>query len=277
MVAAAVLWSLIGPFSKNCMAEGLQPLEIAFWRGLLGCMCFFGELVVRGRPVLTKDAGYFGLFGILGVGLFYSSLQISIQRSGAAMAMILMYTAPIWVAVFSRIIFHERVSGCKIACIAVALVGAVLVCLSGGSLPGEPSVWGIFCGIAAGFCYAVHFPFYVWWSGRHGTAVIYAWMLLGGTMFLYPLVDFAPERSWAAWGNLLALGIVTNYMAYFASGRSLERVNQVQAAVIGNIEPVLATFWVWLLWGENFSIYGWVGSGLILAAVLLLTMDRKAV
>ena len=31
VLAAAVLWSLIGPFSKICMEEGLAPLEVAFW------------------------------------------------------------------------------------------------------------------------------------------------------------------------------------------------------------------------------------------------------
>ena len=35
VLAAAVLWSLIGPFSKICMEEGLAPLEVAFWRALL--------------------------------------------------------------------------------------------------------------------------------------------------------------------------------------------------------------------------------------------------
>ncbi len=40
VLAAAVLWSLIGPFSKICMEEGLAPLEVAFWRALLGGICF---------------------------------------------------------------------------------------------------------------------------------------------------------------------------------------------------------------------------------------------
>ena len=37
VLAAAVLWSLIGPFSKICMEEGLAPLEVAFWRGAHPC------------------------------------------------------------------------------------------------------------------------------------------------------------------------------------------------------------------------------------------------
>ena len=86
-----------------------------------------------------------------------------------------------------------------------------------------------------------------------------------------------PPRSWTAWANLLALGVVTNYGAYLAYGRSLQSINQVKAAIIGNIEPVLATFWVWLFWNENFSAYGWAGSALVISAVFLLTADRKLI
>ena len=163
----------------------------------------------------------------------------------------------------------------KRASAAGALFGTALVCFSGGSLNAEPSVLGIVCGLISGLCYASHFPFYVWWQPRYSTATLYAYMLLGGALALFPFVDFAPTRSWTAWANLLALGVVTNYGAYLAYGRSLQSINQVKAAIIGNIEPVLATFWVWLFWNENFSAYGWAGSALVISAVFLLTADRS--
>ena len=75
--------------------------------------------------------------------------------------------------------------------------------------------------------------------------------------------------------NLLALGVLSSYVAYLASCRSLQLISPVKAAVIGNIEPVLGTFWVWLLWHENFSPIGWTGSALVISAVFLLTLERK--
>lgn len=102
--------------------------------------------------------------------------------------------------------------------LALALFGTALVCFSGGSLNAEPSVLGIVCGLISGLCYASHFPFYVWWQSRYSTATLYAYMLLGGALALFPFVDFAPTRSWTAWANLLALGVVTNYGAYLAYG-----------------------------------------------------------
>ena len=235
-----------------------------------------GEMARRiGISPSRLHALFFCLFGVLSISVFFSSLQISIQLSGAAMAMVLLYTAPAWVAVFSRILFHESFSSRKGIALGLALFGTALVCFSGGSLNAEPSVLGIVCGLISGLCYASHFPFYVWWQSRYSTATLYAYMLLGGALALFPFVDFAPTRSWTAWANLLALGVVTNYGAYLAYGRSLQSINQVKAAIIGNIEPVLATFWVWLFWNENFSAYGWAGSALVISAVFLLTADRS--
>ena len=236
----------------------------AGWEGICG-----------GARIPVKHALFFCRFGVLIISVFFSSLQISIQLSGAAMAMVLLYTAPAWVAVFSRILFHESFSSRKGIALGLALFGTALVCFSGGSLNAEPSVLGIVCGLISGLCYASHFPFYVWWQPRYSTATLNAYMLLGGALALFPFVDFAPTRSWTAWANLLALGVVTNYGAYLAYGRSLQSINQVKAAIIGNIEPVLATFWVWLFWNENFSAYGWAGSALVISAVFLLTADRS--
>ena len=271
---AAVLWSLIGPLSKGALGAGVPPLEVAFWRALLGG-CFFAiQAAVTGALFIPlRDAVVFFLFGAWGIGVLFGALLISIDLSGAAMAMVLMYTAPLWVAVASRVFFHEAISPRKCIAIGVALIGVVLICFSGGSLPKEYSLLGIVCGFVCGVAYASHFPFYTWWRDRYGTDTLYTYMLLGGAAALLPFIDFVPGKSMVAWGNMIALSFLTNYLAYMAFGRSLRLISQVQSAVIGNIEPILATIWVAVFFGENFSLAGWIGCTLVLGAVFLLTVE----
>lgn len=273
---AAVLWSFIGPFSKGALEAGIPPLEIAFWRALVGCLCFSVHAALTGGlRIPLRDAAVFCGFGVWGCAILFASLQTSIQLSGAATAMVLLYTAPAWVAVGSRFLFGETITGRKLAGIGVALAGALLIGVSGGSLPEEFSLLGIVCGFIAGMAYASHFPFFVWAGARYETATIYAYMLLGGTVCLYPFVTFAPDKPVEGWGYMLLLGVLTNYIAYVALAKSLRLISQIEAAVIGNIEPVLATLWVWLFYGENFSVYGWIGCGLVIGAVFILTMPGK--
>lgn len=89
---------------------------------------------MRIRP---RDACIFLVFGFWGVGVFFGATQYAIKLSGAATAVVLLYTAPVWVAFFSRFLFQEKISSRKISAIGIALAGTALVCFSGGSLPGK--------------------------------------------------------------------------------------------------------------------------------------------
>lgn len=74
-VLAAVLWSLIGPFSKGTAAAGMRPLEIAFWRTLAGGLCFAGHAAFTGGlRIPPRDALIFILFGGWGVGALFVAL-----------------------------------------------------------------------------------------------------------------------------------------------------------------------------------------------------------
>ncbi|MBB5143841.1 DMT family transporter [Desulfovibrio intestinalis] len=272
---AAILWSFIGPLSKEALNYGISPLETAFWRAFIGCVCFSAQAAFSGGlRVSLRHTSTFFLFGWLGVGLLFGALQVSIQLSGAATAMVLLYTAPAWVALSSRIFFREAISLQKTFAIGTALAGVALICFAGGSLSAVYSPLGIICGLLAGIAYASHFPFYACWGLRYSTGIIYTYMLLGGTIFLLPFVSYTPDKTWYIWAVLFALGFLTNYVAYVALAASLRRISQIQAAVVGNIEPLFATLWVWAFFGENFTPMGWAGCSLVMAAVLLMTIKR---
>ena len=276
ILLAALLWSLLGVLSKFCLQAGVAPLETAFWRAALGCALFFLHAGLTGAlRVRPLHALAFMAFGVWGVGVFFGAMQYSIKLSGGATAVVLLYTAPVWVAVFSRLLFRERITGRKATAILAALAGTALVCLSGGSLPGEPSAAGIACGLLAGLCYATHYPFYRWWQPRYGTAAIYAFMLLGGILALTPWVPLPPHYNPTTWGWLSALGLLTCYLAYICYGQGLQKISLVRAAVTCHLEPGLGTLWVWLFRDDTFPPTGWLGGALVLAAVALLSTDSS--
>ena len=273
---AAFFWSLLGVASKFCIAGGVLPLETAFWRASIGCICFIIHAAITGSwRVNIRDALIFMVFGLWGTAVLFAAMQISIKLSGGGTAVVLLYTAPVWVAVFSRFLFKERITKRKILAIGIALCGTALVCFTGGSIPGEASMLGIVFGLLSGFCYATHYPFYRWWQTRYSTAAIYAYMLLGGSVALGLFEPIHLNHSPDIWGWLIVLGFLTCYLAYFCYGMGLKRISLVRAAVTCHLEPVLGTLWVWLFWDENFTPLGWLGCALVLGAVLILTTDKS--
>ena len=179
-------WSVIGLISKNCLAAGVSPLETAFWRAAIGAACFITHASLRRQiRIPLRHAALFTVFGFWAVGVFYAATLYAIKLSGAAMAVVLLYTAPVWVAMFSRFLFHEPITSRQCGIIALALAGTGMVCFSGGSLPGQTSWTGVACGLLISVCYASHYPFCRWWQDRYTPATLYAFMQLGGAAVIF--------------------------------------------------------------------------------------------
>ncbi len=275
---AAALWSLITPISRLLFAMDCTPLETSFWRTGIGGLCFCICAAWRGElKVPVRDGLLMIVFGgLLGIVLF-GSFQYAISFCGGATAVVLLYTAPAWVAILSRFFFNEAISYTKLSAIGIALGGVIMVSMAGGSMSGEISVIGVACGLLSGFSYACFFPFTYHFCRKYSSVTLYTYAFLSTTVLLTPFTcsDLSLDRPAMFWGLLAAMGVFTNFLAYITLALSLKYISQVQSAVIGNVEPILGCFWVWLLFNENFSAIGWAGCLFIMAAVFILTLEKK--
>ena len=136
IMAAAVMWALIGAFSKALLARGLGPMEIAFWRASLAGVMFVAHAALTGKLRLRlTDLPALLAFGFLGVTVFYGAYQVAVRDVGMALASVLLYTAPAWVALLSWRLLGETMSWSKAACVVltVATRSSLKFCQEGRS------------------------------------------------------------------------------------------------------------------------------------------------
>ncbi len=264
-----MLWGLLGVFAKGILADGLGPLEISFWRATLAGGAFLVHGLVRGRVRLQRRADLlpFAGFALVGVTLFYASLNLSIAAGGVSLAVILMYSAPAFVVVLAALLLGERLSATKATLVALATLGVVLVARGGGAGI-DVNVRSVGWGLAAGVSYASYYIFGKWVLQRYAPVTIYALVLPLGALGLLPLVHFHTKRP-ETWLLLLALALVSTYLAYLAYYTGLKRVEASRAVLVATVEPVVAATLAALLFGERFGPWGLVGAGLILLSALL--------
>lgn len=266
---AAVLWGLLGVFAKGILADGVGPLEISFWRATLAGGAFLIHGLARGRVRLQRRADLlpFVGFALVGVTLFYASLNLSIAAGGVSLAWILMYSAPAFVVVLAALLLGERLTGAKGALVALATLGVVLVARSGGAGI-DVNARSVGWGLAAGLSYASYYIFGKWVLERYAPVTIYALVLPLGALGLLPLVHFHAKRP-ETWLLLLALALISTYLAYLAYYTGLKRVEASRAVLVATVEPVVAATLAATLFGERFGAWGLVGAGLILLSALL--------
>ncbi|CAN5701811.1 DMT family transporter [soil metagenome] len=269
MVAtAAILWGLLGPVARVALREGVEPLELGFWRAALaGLLCVVLAIMRRAPRVRGRDIAVLVGFGVVCVAIFYSAYFFAVELAGAALAAILLYTAPAWVAIGSYLWLGELLTRRALLAVAMTVTGIAFVALDSGTVEGI-NIGGIIWGLVAGITYALYYLIGRRYFAIYGTLNVLAYALPVGALALLPMVNFT-TKSGSAWAAILFIAVIPTFLAYLIYGAGLVRVSATRAATTAAIEPLVAAIVAFALWGERFGSGGYLGSGLVLVGVFL--------
>ncbi len=272
-LGAGALWGTTGPLSTALYGEGAAVTDVGFWRILLASIAFlaFGLL----RPWLFRiDRRGLLIVGLLGgalVALFEVAYQFAIARAGVASAVALLYTAPVLVAIAGAALLHERLTPMRLALSVMVMLGAALTVMGAAGASIDVTTIGVVGGLLSAISYASTTLMARWAVPRYGAIRVLFFELAGGTILLglaLPLFGHtpAPPATAAGWLYILGLGggtVVANFL-FFAGVR---RIEAAPAAVAATAEPVVGALLALALFGQNLTLYGWVGLCLVVAGV----------
>ncbi|RIH76771.1 putative inner membrane transporter YicL [Meiothermus hypogaeus] len=264
------MWGLLGVVSRWAFEQGVSPLEVAFWRAALGAGLFGAQAVLMQQVRLERPDRWAVLgFGLVGISLFYGAYQLAIESGGAALAAVLLYTAPAIVALLSWLFLREPMDAHKLAAVGLTLLGVALVSLQGGGV--KVSLAALFWGLLSALTYATYYLFGKLYLHRYTTPTVFLYALPVGALGLLPFVDFVPKNA-EAWAAIAFLTVASTFFAVTLYFAGLRRLEATRASVVATIEPVVAAFAAWLWWGERFSLLGYLGAGLVLLGVLWMVL-----
>ncbi|MDG4555283.1 MAG: DMT family transporter [Candidatus Competibacter sp.] len=256
LLAAAVLWSLGGLLIKWV---DWNPLAIAGMRSLIG-----GAVIAL---IFRKELKFTGSFEQIGAAVAYAGTVIlfvvATKLTSAANAILLQYTAPIYVALFGPWFLGERAQRTDWLSLAIIMVGMLLFFGDKLSMDGY---LGNGVALVSGFCFA----WLTLFLRRHRTESAISALVLGnllaGLIGLPFMFQSMPDLS--GWIGLLLLGVVQLGLPYIVYALALRHVRAVEGILIPMIEPVLNPVWVFLMLGETPGVWAMVGGAIILGAVL---------
>jgi len=252
VLLTGILWSLAGVFIKSLE---LHPLTIVFYRSLFASLFFF--LFVRGRgwtisvPLLVSVVSY-----TAAISFFVWSNKLTT----AANAIVLQYTAPVFVFLFVRLLFHETISKPDLRTLILGMVGVGII--YGGSA-GQPDSAGVMMAALSGLLFSVYMT-----NLRFLRGVDPGYLTLVNNLVcwltLLPLVHSQLALSLREGLALAVMGVVQLGIPYFLFSKGLETISLQEASLIVLIEPVLNPIWVALVVGEVPSVATLIGGGMIL-------------
>jgi len=181
-------------------------------------------------------------------------------------------TVPLWTAIFSALILHERLRAARVVGFLLGLIGVGMIVNLG---PLELS-WQILAATAASLTGAA-----LWgWAGvlikqRYGRLppmAVAAGSVAFAAAIMLPLWTQAPPlEAWTpvATANMVALGLLCTGFAYVPFFTLIRDIGPWRTLSVGMIVPLLGIFWGWLFLGEAVTVGMLAGAALVLAALAL--------
>lgn len=255
LIFAALLWSLGGLLIKSVK---WNAVAIAGMRSLIAS---FLMLAVIRKPSLKFNKYK------LGCTVFYTCTVILFVMANklttAANAIMLQYTAPIYVALLGAWFLNERTTVLDWAAIFFVIGGMFLFFIdemSAGNLYGN--ILAILSGISfAGMVLLLRkqkdeSPLESVFWGNLLTAI-------AGLPFMFSSM---PDTS--SWIGLLLLGVFQLGLSYILYTFAIKHVTALEAILIPVIEPILNPVWVFLVLGELPGHWAIIGGFIVLAAIV---------
>jgi drug/metabolite transporter (DMT)-like permease len=283
VLAAGSLWGTIGLFATLLSNMGMSAGPVAFFRVLSASIMLALILLVKGRGVSLFRVSRRGLISCMLVGFISQALynvcyMNTIEQGGMATAAVFLYTSPVYVALISRVFFHEPLTRNKIIAIIINIAGCILTVTGGDFSDMKISGFGIIMGIMAGFTYALlpilsrtgaddEDPFSAAFYGQAFGALLLFFLIRPyngiGTAFTLPMLLV-----------FIGFGIVPSAMGYIVYYAGLSRITETSIVpVLASVETVVAALIGLIVFGQALSITKIVGIALVLISIAI--MNRK--
>jgi len=282
IITAGILWGTSGIFSHYMAPYGFTPFQITFARSFVSLIgMFFYVLFVDRKRFKTsfKEILIFAATGIclFGTAAFYFT---AMRMTSVSTAVVLMYMSPVYVSVFSVLLFGEKFSKLKVLSIGLMLVGC---CFVSGLIGGfKFNGIGLLIGFLSGLAYGGYniFTKIALRSNSHPlTTTFYTFLFVviiaAATSKPWEIVGKAAARPAVTVPLLIGVGIVTFILPYFLYSFAMKDMNAGTASALSIVEPMSATLFSVALLGEKLSVISGIGIILILGAVFLLGRAEK--
>ena len=284
-LVAALLWGTTG--TAAALAPGVGSLAVgAAAMGVGGLL----QATAAHRGVRAHRAGLTAhwptlVVSAVAVAVYPLAFYTSMRLAGVAVGTVVSIgSAPMAAALIERVVDRRPLSRRWALGATAGVVGVLALALAraGEEAPGGPGaqpVLGIALGLLAGLTYAL----FSWGAARVMSRGLPSRPVMGavfgiGGVLLLPVLLLTGAPIVASWSNFAAvayLALVPMFAGYVLFGRALAAIPASTATSLSLLEPAVAAVIAVLVLHERLPAVGWVGMGVLLASLVVLTAGPR--
>ena len=289
--SAAFLWGIAavlgravftGRLLPGVALRAIDPLILSQCRATLSLAVLLPILLVRrGTAVLRvpgRDVVWFFVLGIFGVAAANYLYYFAIQRTNVATAVVLQYTAPVWVLLYTVLRSWQRPSLRRTTAVGLAVAGCALtVGFVGSGL--RLNVVGVTAATLAAFSFAFYNIAGHGVLVRHDRWKVLLWVLVATSTFWMvvnpPWKVAAAHYGLEQWVFLLVFSMVSGLAPFYCYLAGMQHLEPTRVIVTSCLEPVFSVVIAAIVLGELLRPLQTVGIVLVLVAIVLIQLPER--
>jgi drug/metabolite transporter (DMT)-like permease len=272
---AGSFWGTLGLFGKILFSYNFTPQLVVFCRLFIGFVFLFIIVLIKDKKLLMIDKRglkYTALMGFFSQAIFNMMYFQTIQKTSITTAVILLYTAPVFLLIMGKLIYKEVITLDKIIALIMCFTGCFLA-VTGGSISGlNINTLGVIIGIGAGFTYALGTILGKAIINKYNPLTISLYSFGFGWVFLVPiskpLVLLHLNYDLKLVISIIGFGLIPATLAYVLYFTGLSHGVQVsKAGIVSSLEIVISVLIATLIFSEHLLGYKLVGVIIVLLSI----------
>lgn len=273
-----MLWGTVGT-TQTFLTEGISSFSVAGVRSAIGGGVLLIATIAMRKISLKKWSWKWTILAAIAIALFQSLFFTSVRFTGVAVGTVVTIgSSPVFAGILEWLIWKVRPSKVWGIATILAIVGCVLLFANRGEAVVDPV--GVGLALTAGFMFALYTNVSKQLMEREDTLPAVAMTFSMCALFLMP---FAARDGfgWLTEGTnlsaMLFMALAATSVAYVLFLGGLKKISSSAAVTLSLAEPLTAAILGVFLVGEYLSPLSWVGVGLLLGGIVVLTVGaRKA-
>ncbi|WP_437782516.1 DMT family transporter [Sorangium sp. So ce1097] len=286
-VAHVLLFVTPALFTANMVvaratADFIPPVALAQlrWLGVvLVLLPFCGGELWRGRAALRRDWARYALLGLLGMGICGAGVYLGAATTTATNIGLVYAASPVIIILLSRIMFGDRLSPRQGLGTALALAGVLVIVLRGdpAALLSLRFSAGDLIILVCAISWALYTVLLKRWPDPLGVTARLTAIALAGVIVMLPVLGWElvtrgpPDLDSRTVAAVLTLVLIPGVGAYATYGYITQHLGPSRTGLVLYLSPVYTAVMAWLLLGEAFAFYHWLGAALVLPGLFFAT------
>ena len=287
LVLGAFFFSLSG-IVVTVVMKHLPALRLAEVRSV-SAVVILGTYVLFTRPEIIKvkksEIPRLALYGVVGFAFVNFGYLYGIQRGvPLGLVLIIEFTAPIWIALWIKIVRRGFVANEMWLAVALSFTGLILVAKDWEGFTFD--LLGLIAASLCAFCLAAYFlmserigknrePIATMIFGM-GFASIFWLVVLPPWSFPFEVFSMQMDLGGIAAGTMLpgwlligAAAIFGTVVPYMLVLSGMKMLTASTSSVIGMLEPVIAGAFAWIWFGQSWDFIQLIGAAIVLVGIYL--------